>query len=459
MIKRLFLSLGVLIISAQCAYSLDVVYPKKFEVVINSPSTFFVGSSNTPEELTINGEVVNVHSSGGFAKSVPLNFGENIFTLKSNEETLIYKIIRPKTASVCAVRSDFIQYKEDKYLKVLKDNMPLRSTPIDDGINRLAHLQKDTPLISDGENNNFYRVKLGKDTYGWILKSHVTLLTEAPDDIQITGADISEDDEFYIYTFHLTGVTPWASDEGADTLKVTLYNISNFSNNSYNIILPIKELMGGKNLLGYTTGFSGNDFIVKIRKPLTRKEESPLKGLTIAIDAGHGGSEIGAIGCLGDLEKDINLNYAKDLAAVLKNKGANVVLIRDKDELVGLNERISKANNENSVIFISLHGNALPDSLDPIKNKGIEIYYYYPQTKPLAQSIMSSMVNQTGTLNHGVIQRSFAVVRNTNALSILIELGYLINPEDNANILNSQFRKKSVNAIVDGLENYLTTQM
>ena len=68
---------------------------------------------------------------------------------------------------------------------------------------------------------------------------------------------------------------------------------------------------------------------------------------------------------------------------------------------------------------------------------------------------MKSFVDNAGVKNHGIIQQSFAVVRNTNALSILIEVGYLINPSDNAQIIKPEFRQKIVEAITSGLENYM----
>ena len=153
------------------------------------------------------------------------------------------------------------------------------------------------------------------------------------------------------------------------------------------------------------------------------------------------------------------LLYAKDLASELKKRGANVKLTRNKDEYLGLKERVDITNENNSSVFISLHGNALPDGKDPLKTRGTEIYYFYNQSKPIANEIMASLVSKAGVKNNGIIQQSFAVIRNTEALSLLIEIGYLINPEDNANILDENFRKKAVEAISDGLESYFRSQI
>ena len=162
---------------------------------------------------------------------------------------------------------------------------------------------------------------------------------------------------------------------------------------------------------------------------------------------------------MGDKEKDFNLKYAKELESELKARGANVVMTRRDDSDVSLSERVNITKKEDAVVFISLHGNALPDSIDPTNVHGTEIYYYYNQAKPLALSVMNEIKKIPNASNHGIIQQSFAVVRNTNALSLLIEVGYMINPADNALILNDEFRKNFVRAVSDGIENYFLHQI
>ena len=453
--KRIILGLGIIFI-AQYAYALNIVYPKQKVVTINSPSTFFIGSADNNETLTVNGEPIDVHASGGFAKSVALKLGENFFTIKSGNEVLNYKITRPQPKNTATGSPVFKPYNEVKYIKAAYDNIPLRSTPVDAGINRLAHLQTGIPLTADGEKSGFYRVKLGDNRYGWIAKNHADIDNSPKKDVFLTEGNVDSDDNFFIYRFKLTSEVPWTIEESDKTLDVSIYNIVNApNNNSYTIKIPFESLMDGKNLIEYSAYFSDTNFIVKIRKPPVVDDKKPLKNIKIAIDAGHGGSEIGAIGCLGDYEKDIMIKYAKDLSEKLRARGADVYMTRTGDKYVGLRERVEKSNKEDAVIFISLHGNALPDNLDPIKISGTEIYYYYPQAKPLADNIMKSMVEKLGVKNHGIIQQSFAVVRNTNAVSVLIEIGYLINPSDNAQIIDPIYREKVVESISEGIESYV----
>ena len=179
-----------------------------------------------------------------------------------------------------------------------------------------------------------------------------------------------------------------------------------------------------------------------------------MKNKVIAIDAGHGGYEAGAIGCLGDKEKDITLAIAKFLETELSKRGADVVMTRSDDSYVGLQERVDITNYNAAQVFVSIHGNALPDGMDPNEHSGTSIYYYYNQAKPLADTVLKKMVSELDLNDDKVRQASFAVVRNTNALSILIETAYLINPEDNSKLMSEDFQKQCAKAIADGLEEY-----
>ncbi len=432
--------------------ALNVVYPNSKEVSIDSNSTFIVGSADPKKQLTINGALVEVHPSGGFAKTVQLGSETNTFTLQSGDETLIYNIKRtPKTTTVTS--PTLIEFEGMKYASVTKNNSPLRSTPIDEGINRIAHLQKGIPLVIDGEQEGFFRVILGANKEGWIAKDNVKIENIGSSLAKVDGYDYIDTKEFFIFVFHLNRQTPWEIVED-DPFLIKLYNVENQPNNTYIMDFPLNEALNGKKLLGYSAHFSGTDFIVKIRKPVLTDSKKPLKNIRVTIDPGHGGKEIGTTGCLGDKEKDVNLEFAKELIQELQERGAQVSATRLSDIYVDINDRVEFANSENTMVLISLHGNALPDNKDPMKYSGTEIYYYYNQAKPLADNIMTSMTKKLGVKNNGIYQQSFAIVRNTNALSLLIEVGYLINPSDNVNLINKDFQKKTAKAIADGLEKF-----
>lgn len=452
--KRFIFTLALLL-AAQNVYALDVVYPKKNVVTINAQSTFFIGSSDPKKKLTVNGKPVDIHKSGGFAYVVPLDIGANNFNLKSGREKLNFTITRPEPKAPAAAKPapQFNEYEAMRYGIITEENTPLRTTPVDAGINRISHLQKNMQVVIDGEKGNFYSIILGSSKTGWINKSNIKFTDNGSSLAELSGYDYIDTDEFFIFVFHLDKMTPFELVEG-DPFQIKIFNVSDNPENTYVMNFPLAKSPQKAKLTGYSARFSGTDFIVKIRKPFLIDRDKPLKGIKIAIDAGHGGNENGAIGCLRDNEKDLNLAFAKQLEEELNRRGAKVFMTRKDDSTLGLNERVEMANEEDSTIFISLHGNAVPDGHDPNAATGTGIYYYYNQSKPLADYIISEITSQTGMKNDGVRQRSFAVVRNTNALSILIEIGYVINPEDNAKMREKNFQKDTAKAIADGIEKY-----
>ena len=318
----------------------------------------------------------------------------------------------------------------------------------------MAHLPRDLKLITDGEKAGFYRVVLGKDKHGWISKTNVRPDTSNNCDLsELSGYEYLDDEDYFIFVFHLTRKVPFEMIEGKP-FSIKFYNIKGQPENTFVMNLPVNDILSDRKLMGYSGEYNGNDFILKVRKPIITNSRRPLHNIRIAIDAGHGGEEAGGIGCLGDKEKDINLSFAKYLETELKKRGARVIMTRSDDNYVSLKDRVEIANYGDAVVFLSIHANALPDGADPNKNRGTSIYYYYPQSKPLADIIMDTVVSEVGVPNDKVRQRSLAVIRNTNALSILIEVSYLINPEDNANLINPEFQKHYAKAIADSLEKY-----
>lgn len=441
-------------------FALDIVYPKKEKVSINGKTTFFVGSANPDTTLSINDNIVSVHQSGGFAHFVQLNHGVNKFVITSGDEVLEYQITSTWKAPEKRQKSEpaIIIYPTPKLFFTQNDKTPIRTTPVASGINRISHLEKDVPLYIDGELGKFYRVTLSDSEKYWVAKSDVIsndCCTCAK--TMIISKNYKETNNNHIYTFNLSGKTPYIINENSDKdfkngLGLNFYNTISKPNLPYELYFPIQH-----ELFGYSSEFKDNKFILTIRKMPKISAKRPLKNITVTIDAGHGGNEKGAIGCLGDFEKDINLDVALKLQSILKSMGADVIMTRETDEKVSLKKRVEITNENNSIIFISIHANALPDNYNPLEHRGSSVYYYYPQAQKLAQSILISLNNEAKTLNDKVRQGSLAVVRNTNALSVLVELAYMINPEDNALLINDDFRTKCALAIAHGVENYLKT--
>lgn len=455
--KHLILTLLSLFCYAQ-AHALEIVYPKTNPVKIDAASTFFIGSTKPNSNLEINNVEVKVSPIGAFAVMVLLNEGTNNFEIKSGKDKIKFVIERPKPEIKSQATPTLIEYPKLKNFFVKKDNVPLRITPIDSGINRLSHLPKDVQLNINGEKGNFYRVYLNSNFYAWISKQDVegengaTILKDKFFPLfprKFKQHEIVNNSDFCLYEIETGKKMPFAIKE-ENGLTLQIFDTESKGDNTYNLNVPAKKL------IGYEGYYEGNKFILKVRKYPVINTACPLKDIKIALDAGHGGKEQGAIGCCGDKEKDINLAITKELQNELELRGAKVVMTRTEDIDVSLADRVKTAHDSDAALLISIHSNALPDGKDPVKNRGTSIYYYHNQAKTLADSILNTMTTQLGTQNDKVRQGSLALVRPTSSVSVLVEVAYIINPDDYALLLDKNFQKNCAKAIADGIEKYIS---
>lgn len=178
-------------------------------------------------------------------------------------------------------------------------------------------------------------------------------------------------------------------------------------------------------------------------------QHSPLVNKTFVIDPGHGGPDNGAIGKLGTLEKEINLEVSLRLKDHLEAAGANVVLTRFEDTFISLYERAFLANFLMADFFISIHTNSHPKPL----LSGIEVFYYpsHLQAKPMATKILDALVQQTGLKKLAVKTNNFAVIRETQMTGVLLELGFLSNLQEERLIRLDQFKVNAAQGAFQGI--------
>ena len=135
--------------------------------------------------------------------------------------------------------------------------------------------------------------------------------------------------------------------------------------------------------------------------------------------------------------------------------GANVYMTRNNDKFVSLNDRVKYTNEKDAQIFVSIHANSLPDNINPQIRRGSSVFYFYDEAKPLSDAILNSVSKNMNVNIEGVKQASFAVVRNTSAVSVLVETAYVINPDDNELLMDDNFRKMYAKAIAEGIKDYV----
>ena len=205
------------------------------------------------------------------------------------------------------------------------------------------------------------------------------------------------------------------------------------------------------------------------------KEVGFVKGQyskTIFLDPGHGGRDSGAY-YYNVAEKDLNMQVYRKLRKKLEELGYKVLTSRDSDiDVDFVTERSRMVNKTNSDIFISIHFNATGSPYS--RASGIQTYSYsddpdYPskinpywhnhpdrmsESKRLAAAIHSSLLAETGAKDAGLLERSFAVLRETAKPAVLLELGYIDNFAENQQIRDSHYQDKLVAGIVKGIQKY-----
>ncbi|MEW9700141.1 N-acetylmuramoyl-L-alanine amidase [Paenibacillus sp. SI8] len=190
---------------------------------------------------------------------------------------------------------------------------------------------------------------------------------------------------------------------------------------------------------------------------------------TVVVDAGHGGSDPGAIGVNGLQEKDVNLDITQKLRDELLQQGYDVVMTRTDDRYWSLAQRVEYANNQNADFFVSVHANSHANS----KVNGSMVLYYddaYPQedypasetmklmtpySKDLAQNVLNALVAASGTANLGLVPSAVYVARMGTVPSILVETAFLSNSSEAALLADDATRAKMAAGIAKGIAAYV----
>ncbi len=204
----------------------------------------------------------------------------------------------------------------------------------------------------------------------------------------------------------------------------------------------------------------GTDVVVKGEPVFT----PGIKGKVIALDAGHGGSDVGAIGPTGVTEKGVTLRVALELQKLLVKEGATVIMTRSTDTEVSpkkakasdieeLQARCDAGNDKNADIFISMH----MDSFTNSSPSGTTGYYYVNGSKAgqrLARELAEGLVTELGTGNRGTKSCNFYVVKHTTMPAALIEMAFISNDKEER-LMNSEAGiKKAAEGLLKGIRSF-----
>jgi len=208
-------------------------------------------------------------------------------------------------------------------------------------------------------------------------------------------------------------------------------------------------------------GADGKSFKIKIKEAKKRQivPDSTIPAIisnqqkdkqTVVLDAGHGGSDTGAIGA-NIYEKDITLDITKRVEKILKEKGYDVKMTRTDDSYVSLQDRVTFSENYSPDIFVSVHVNS---SVKP-EITGIETHYYHQESMSLAQTVHASLASTIHSNDRGLFKSKFYVINHTTSPAILIEIGFISNEEERNQMLSETRKQQTAQSIADGIQKYL----
>lgn len=221
-------------------------------------------------------------------------------------------------------------------------------------------------------------------------------------------------------------------------------------------VWQLKIKLTQKLLWGYRLFYENGILFIDIRTGPSRgrSEQLPLKGVTISLDPGHG-PDTGAIGPTGLTEREMNYRYCAALKRALETKGAYVIMTRGENFGASINERIQLAIWNDVDLLLSIHFNALPDGVNPFRNRGISCYYYHPQSYRLANLLQKSLTKHTGLRSFGLFYENLAMVRSAQMLSVLIEPGFITHPWEEILIASNAYQERVVAAIASAIEQFI----
>ena len=212
-----------------------------------------------------------------------------------------------------------------------------------------------------------------------------------------------------------------------------------------------RTILKRKILVGATFTVAQNKNNRAGARPAPTKKHYSWNKMVIVIDPGHGGKEHGTHSPKGIPEKVFNLQIAKMLVETLRATSlphCKIYLTRNTDKYVSLKERVDFARKKKCNLFISIHHNALPDGEDPLKHRGIGIYYTHDFVKPFAQSLLQNISKAAGLKRYGIFKRNLYVTKPDFYKGILIECGFLIHPIEAEIVTQRKIQEKIVRGIV-----------
>ncbi|MGH7720751.1 MAG: N-acetylmuramoyl-L-alanine amidase, partial [Gemmatimonadaceae bacterium] len=332
-----------------------------------------------------------------------------------------------------------------------------------------------TQVEVTGRIDNFVRVRLDPTLEVWVGASDVRLLPAgfaAPRRIAL-NARLVPAEEWVDLVIPMAARAAYLVDQREREIVLTLYDTqSNTDILTYTGADPLVRVVSWEQEasgrvryrlrlsappFGYIAFWDRGAFVLRVRRPPTVDEDRPLRGIVVAVDAGHPGApgeSAGATGPTGLREPEATLAISRKAKELLEQRGATVLMIRSTPDAVPLGQRPIAARRGNAHALISVHLNALPDGVNPFTAHGTGTYFFHPQAEPLARAVQVGMVRWMGLRDLGIYYDNLALPRTSWMPSILCEGAFIMIPEQEAALRTPQFQEAYARGIADGVEAY-----
>lgn len=339
--------------------------------------------------------------------------------------------------------------------QVTDPGVKLRQLPVHQG-SLFPYYRTFGRVLVGGRENGLYRIHLGNGERAWLEESKLKLISadRSPRNEILELNTYATPQKTNVH-FSLTQQVPVSVHEFNNRMEIIFYYTPSFDENfnfdATSTLLERIEWEEPKDgvlkfilyfkpntpLWGHAYRYQGSTFELDLHHavqtaPLRKK---PLNGARILIDAGHSPKRTppydGMVTPSGILEYELNLALAETLKPKLEKAGAEVIMTRSGQNHISLPKRYQKALQENAHIFVSLHYNALPDTINPLAApRGYSVYYTYPHSFALAESVYKSFNKRVPLPDNGLIANDILFIPRISEMpSILIENAFPILPE------------------------------
>lgn len=311
-----------------------------------------------------------------------------------------------------------------------------------------------TQVAVTGRDGNRLRIGLPGAPPAWIDRREVGVDETAhpPLYARIVAADRSEDAQQTKYVVRLAGArVPFRVIEGppGGAGKIRFYGAGGSASGYADVPFSLHQHA----FWGFASQWSGHDAVVTFRKPpsFAQAPLPALRGLKVVIDAGHS-PDTGAIGPVGTIERDVNLDISRRLSQRLRALGATIVMTRTSDDGLKLYDRPALAERIGADVLISVHNNAPPDGVDPSYYRGYTVYYFQPHSLALARAIHAAYGAGTDMHDGGVLRGDFALVRTSQLPAVLTESAFISWPWEEMKLRDPSFRDRLAAIMAKGME-------